>query len=123
MRIPVLMLALASLAPAKVQQPHVEGPRVLVVGSNAAGAARATYTCSGFGGSPVVDVHTDGGQGRIRDLEVRRTGAGSADFAFTLEYDFGTTTPREVWIVVTGGTGKASDGHEKVRVEVRRARF
>jgi hypothetical protein len=122
MRIVILVLALASMAPAVPRQARVDGPRVFVVGSNAAGSVRAVYTCSGFGAGPVVDVHTEGSQGgRIKDLMITPTGSGEATFSFTLEYDLGTTNPRNVTIFVTAGTGKVNDGFERINVDVRRS--
>lgn len=108
------------MAPAVPQQAKVEGPRVLVVGADSAGAVRALYTCSGFGSGPVVDVHTNLIMGdRIRDLVLTSTAPGAATFSFTLQYNTSTTDSKEVCIFVTDATGKSL---VKLNVPVRPAR-
>ncbi len=123
MRIAVIILALASMAPAAPRQARVEGPKVFIAGWNSAGAVRAAYACTGFGSGPVVDVHVEGGLGsRIRDLAVTPAGPGDASFSFTLEYDTGIANLGPVHIFVTSGTGKSGDPFERFAVDVRRSR-
>ena len=123
MRITCVLIGLSVMAPAAPQQATIVGPKVLVVGANSAGAVRATYKCSGFGVGPVVDVHTIGrANALIQDLDLFITAPGEASFSFSLNYEGGTTNPKEVWIFVSRGTGGANDKPEKLKVNILRAR-
>lgn len=123
--VPVLVLAAAAAVPAKPAPGFdtvLKGPKVWVLAASRGGLASSVpYEFSGFGPTPVVDVTCSADTVSVRDLVVTPGADGSGTFRFTLAYAANAPKNFEIHLAVTGGTGMASGGWERLRVEVRRA--